>query len=199
MTRSRSTKSSSRGSRRCTRHAATAGLTPERERLADAHVRAVRPRGREAVARIRKTRLGEINQELAVAFTDFSNKVLADENTWVVLDLPSDLAGLPDRCAQPTRRRRTNGSSTGKWAVVNTRSSVDPFLSASSRRDLRENGLEGIQEPRRQRRRQRHQRDDREDRQAARRARGAPGLRVARALAHVRHDGQGPEGGPGAA
>src|SRR6185436_16214024 len=26
----------------------------------------------------------------------------------------------------------------GKWAVVNTRSSVDPFLSASSRRDLRE-------------------------------------------------------------
>jgi hypothetical protein len=43
-----------------------------------------------------KARLGEINQELAVLFTDFGNKVLADEDTWIVLDKPADLAGLSD-------------------------------------------------------------------------------------------------------
>jgi peptidyl-dipeptidase Dcp len=115
----------------------TAGLTPERERLLtrtyEQYVRAGAK-----LSPDQKKRLGEINQELAVAFTDFSNKVLADENTWVVLDLPSDLAGLPDSLRAAYKAAADERKLDGKWAVVNTRSSVDPFLSASSRRDLRE-------------------------------------------------------------
>ena len=43
-----------------------------------------------------KRRLSEINQELAARFADFRAKVLADENTWTVLERDADLAGLPE-------------------------------------------------------------------------------------------------------
>jgi peptidyl-dipeptidase Dcp len=85
-----------------------------------------------------KKKLGTINQELSVAFTDFSNKVLADENTFVVLDGPKDLAGLTDSLKSAYKAAGAEKKLPGKWVVANTRSSVDPFLAASSRRDLRE-------------------------------------------------------------
>jgi peptidyl-dipeptidase Dcp len=85
-----------------------------------------------------KQQLGAINQQLAQAYTDFSNKVLADEDTWIVLDKPEDLAGLPDSVKDGYRAAAEEHQLAGKWAVVNTRSSVDPFLTFSSRRDLRE-------------------------------------------------------------
>src|SRR5262245_47788057 len=113
------------------------GLTAEQKRLLtrtyDQYVRA----GAKLDAD-QKKRLGDINQELAVAYTDFSNKVLADENTWIVLESQKDLAGLPDSLRATYREAAKERGLEGKWAVVNTRSSVDPCLSASSRRDLRE-------------------------------------------------------------
>jgi peptidyl-dipeptidase Dcp len=115
----------------------TANLTPEQKRLLertyDQYVRAGAKLSPE-----QKKRLGEINQELSVAFSDFGNKVLADENSWVVLDKPEDLAGLPDSLRASYQEAAKENGLAGKWAVVNTRSSVDPFLAASSRRDLRE-------------------------------------------------------------
>jgi peptidyl-dipeptidase Dcp len=115
----------------------TAGLTPEQLRLLtrtyDQYVRA----GAKLSAD-QKKRLGDINQELAVAYTDFGNKVLADENTWIVLEKPQDLAGLPESLRAAYGEAAKEKGLPGKWAVVNTRSSVDPFLSSSSRRDLRE-------------------------------------------------------------
>jgi peptidyl-dipeptidase Dcp len=59
-----------------------------------------------------KQRLSDINQQLAARFAEFRAKVLADENTSTVAE-------------------------SGE-AIVNTRSSVDPFLTLSPRRDLRE-------------------------------------------------------------
>ncbi len=118
-------------------HADRASLTAEQKRLVertyDQYVRA----GAKLDA-TQKKRLGDINQELAVAFTDFGNKVLADENAWVVLEKEADLAGLPDSLKQSYAAAAKEKGLAGKWIVVNTRSSVDPFLSASSRRDLRE-------------------------------------------------------------
>jgi peptidyl-dipeptidase Dcp len=115
----------------------SAGLTPEQKRLLertyDQYVRAGAKLNAE-----QKKRLGEINQELAVAYSDFGNKVLADENTWIVLDGPKDLEGLPDSLRANYAEAAAERKLKGKWAVVNTRSSVDPFLAASSRRDLRE-------------------------------------------------------------
>lgn len=114
-----------------------AGLTPEQKRLLErTHDRFVRAGARLDAAQ--KQRLGQINQELAVAFSEFSSKVLADENTWVVLEKPADLAGLPESLRVSYKAAADERGLTGKWAVVNTRSSVDPFLTSSSRRDLRE-------------------------------------------------------------
>ena len=65
--------------------------------------------------------------------------MLADEDTWIVLDSEADLAGLPPALGLGLQGRgRPSARSPGKWAVANTRSSVEPFLTFSSRRDLRE-------------------------------------------------------------
>ncbi|CAN5891718.1 M3 family metallopeptidase [soil metagenome] len=84
-----------------------------------------------------KAEMGRINQELAVLFTDFGNKVLADENTWVVL-AKADLAGLTASQIASYKAAADERKLPGTWLVVNTRSSVDPFLTTSTRRDLRE-------------------------------------------------------------
>jgi peptidyl-dipeptidase Dcp len=85
-----------------------------------------------------KKRLGEINQELASLFSEFSNRVLADENTWTVLESEKDLEGLPASLVSAARSAAEERKLPGKWVIVNTRSSVDPFLTFSTRRDLRE-------------------------------------------------------------
>ncbi len=120
-------------------HAArdTAGLTDEQKRLVVlTYDRFVRQGAR--LTPPQKEQLGKINQELAVLFTDFGNKVLADEDTWIVLDSEADLAGLPDSLRASYKAAADERKLEGKWAIVNTRSSVDPFLSSSTRRDLRE-------------------------------------------------------------
>ncbi|MCC6903784.1 MAG: M3 family peptidase, partial [Polyangiaceae bacterium] len=83
-----------------------------------------------------KRRVGEINQTLAKAFTDFGNHVQADENTWVVLG-KDDLAGLPASLVQSYKAAAEEKKVEGH-AVVNTRSAVDPFLTFSEKRELRE-------------------------------------------------------------
>jgi peptidyl-dipeptidase Dcp len=85
-----------------------------------------------------KKRLGEINQELAVSFTEFGKKLLADEQTWIVLEKPADLDGLSESLRAAYKNAATERKLEGKWVVTNTRSSVDPFLASSKRRDLRE-------------------------------------------------------------
>ena len=115
----------------------TSGLTAEQKRLLERTYEQYVRAGAKLDAS-QKKRLGEINQDLAVAFTDFSNKVLADEDTWIVLEREGDLAGLPESLRAAYAEAAKERKLEGKWAVVNTRSSVDPFLSSSSRRDLRE-------------------------------------------------------------
>jgi peptidyl-dipeptidase Dcp len=85
-----------------------------------------------------KKRLSDINQELAARFADFRAKVLADENTWTVLHSEEDLAGLPASSIATAKAAAEERGLRGKWAIVNTRSSADPFLMFSTRRDLRE-------------------------------------------------------------
>ena len=85
-----------------------------------------------------KKRLSEINQRLAALYADFSARVLKDEETWIVLGR-DDLAGLSDSLVATYRAAaQERGLGADQFAVVNTRSSVDPFLTFSDRRDLRE-------------------------------------------------------------
>jgi peptidyl-dipeptidase Dcp len=85
-----------------------------------------------------KTRMAQINQELAKLYTEFSQKVLADENTFIVVDSEADLGGVPASIAAGFKAAADEKKLPGKWVISNTRSSVDPFLTYSSNRTLRE-------------------------------------------------------------
>jgi peptidyl-dipeptidase Dcp len=86
-----------------------------------------------------KARMSEINQELAGLFTKFGQNVLADEMDQVlVLKNESDLAGLPQSLKDAAAAAAESKKMPGSWVITNTRSSVDPFLTYSERRDLRE-------------------------------------------------------------
>ena len=135
-----------------------------------------------------KARLSDINQQLAAHFAEFRAKVLADENTWTVIERESDLAGLPASVAAAAKTAADERGLSG-WAIVNTRSSVDPFLTFSTVRRPSRTDLEEVQEPRRQRRRQRHQGDHWAHRQSACGASQAARLREPRTLAHAGYDG----------
>ena len=112
-------------------------LTADQKRLATRTYEAFVRQGAQLNA-VQKKRLSEINQELAAAFSDFATKVLADENTWTVLEGEKDLAGLPASLVSAAKAAAEERELTGKWVIVNTRSSVDPFITFSTRRDLRE-------------------------------------------------------------
>ena len=86
-----------------------------------------------------KKRVVEINQRLATLYTSFSQNVLADEEQYaVILESEADLAGLPDSVRAGAAAAAEARGQKGKWAITNTRSAMEPFLTYSSRRDLRE-------------------------------------------------------------
>jgi peptidyl-dipeptidase Dcp len=112
------------------------GLTAEQQRLVERTWQEFVRRGARLDA-TGKAELGRINQELAGLFAEFSKRVLADENTWVSIEHESELAGLPDSL-RGTYRAAAEERKLKGWAVVNTRSSVDPFLTFADNRELRE-------------------------------------------------------------
>ncbi|MCV4698553.1 hypothetical protein OFB92_36125, partial [Escherichia coli] len=79
----------------------------------------------------------EINQKLAVLFTKFGQNLLAEEGgQYVVLESESDLAGLPQSLRDSYASAAAAKKLTNALGVVlNTRSSVEPFLTYSDRRD----------------------------------------------------------------
>jgi peptidyl-dipeptidase Dcp len=86
-----------------------------------------------------KKRVAEINQRLASLQTTFMQNVLADEDGGtLLLEDGKDLAGLPPAVRAAAAAAAQARGHPGKWAILNTRSSVEPFLTYSSRRDLRE-------------------------------------------------------------
>lgn len=86
-----------------------------------------------------RRRIGEINTELATLGTRFMQNVLADEQAWhLILDGERDLAGLPASVRDAAARAAQDLGKPGLHAITLARSSVEPFLQFSARRDLRE-------------------------------------------------------------
>lgn len=86
-----------------------------------------------------KERLSKINKRLASLFTDFSQNVLADEQGYVTwIDNSADLAGLPPSVIAGMAAAAKERGKPDQWAVTNTRSSMDPFLTYAKNRGLRE-------------------------------------------------------------
>jgi peptidyl-dipeptidase Dcp len=117
---------------------AKAKLTPEQQRVTWLYytnfVRAGARLSPEA-----KKRLSAINQQLAGLFTKFGQNVLAEEtDQFIVLKSEDELAGLPPSLRDAAAAAAETKKQPGTWVIMNTRSSIDPFLTYSDRRDLRE-------------------------------------------------------------
>jgi peptidyl-dipeptidase Dcp len=85
-----------------------------------------------------KKRLAAINEELSTLYTTFSQNLLAEEEQITVLSSEPELAGLPTSVRASALAAAEARGMPGKWVITNTRSSVEPFLSFSQRRTLRE-------------------------------------------------------------
>ncbi|HEX8319369.1 M3 family metallopeptidase [Longimicrobium sp.] len=86
-----------------------------------------------------KARLSQINQRLAGLYTNFGQNVLKDEtDQFIVLRDTAELAGLPQSLRDAAAAAATARNMPGAWLINNTRSSIDPLLTYSTRRDLRE-------------------------------------------------------------
>jgi len=85
-----------------------------------------------------KKRTADINQRLAELYTSFSNNILADEENYVVYLNEDQLGGLSDSLKTSAKSAAIDRGQKDKWAITNTRSSMDPFLKYSTERDLRE-------------------------------------------------------------
>ena len=85
-----------------------------------------------------RERMTAIMQRLAELGTAFGQNVLADEKDWVLVLGEDDLAGLPDFLTGAAAREAKARGKPGHYAITLSRSSIEPFLTFSTRRDLRE-------------------------------------------------------------
>ena len=85
-----------------------------------------------------KVRYAAIQQRLATLHTAFGNNVLADEEGEVTYLDKSQLAGLPEGLVAAAAAAAKERKREGEYAITNTRSSMDPFLTFADNRALRE-------------------------------------------------------------
>jgi peptidyl-dipeptidase Dcp len=114
------------------------GLSPEQRRLTWLTYTNFVRRGAKLDAAAKK-RVAAINERLATLYTAFNQNLLAEETDYVtVLEKDADLAGLPASLRSAAASAAESRGQKGKFAILNTRSSMEPFLTWSDRRDLRE-------------------------------------------------------------
>jgi peptidyl-dipeptidase Dcp len=113
------------------------GLTAEQARVLERYHTGFRRAGA-GLDQTAKKRLTEITERLAALGTSFSQNILADEQAYTLrLDGEAELAGLPDFMREVLRSEAQERGLDG-YVITLSRSSVEPFLQFSSRRDLRE-------------------------------------------------------------
>jgi peptidyl-dipeptidase Dcp len=114
------------------------GLNAEQKRLLDrVHTQFVRAGA--ALDEAGKERLAAIAARLAELGTLFSQNVLADERAFMlVLEGEADMAGLPEAVREAAAEAANERGLEGKHVITLSRSSIEPFLQFSARRDLRE-------------------------------------------------------------
>lgn len=85
----------------------------------------------------KKERYAAINKELSRLYTKFANNVLHDEENYVSYLTKAQLSGLAEGYIKSAAKIATDKGQDGKYAITNTRSSMDPFLTYSTERELR--------------------------------------------------------------
>jgi peptidyl-dipeptidase Dcp len=122
--------------------AGRSGLGAEEARVAERY-HTIFVRAGAALDETGKERLKAINERLAAVGTSFSQNVLADESGWkLVLETPDDRAGLPDWLLSAASAAADERGLPGRHVITLSRSSIEPFLTFSTRRDLRERAFD---------------------------------------------------------
>jgi len=85
-----------------------------------------------------KEEYAAISKELSSIYTTFSNNVLHDEENYITYLTEDQLGGLPEDFIKSAANIASDKGEEGKYAITNSRSSIDPFLTYSTERELRE-------------------------------------------------------------
>ena len=85
-----------------------------------------------------KARYAAINKRLSELHTKFASNVLHDEENYVTHLTEDQLGGLPESLVKAAASAAEARGEAGKYAITNTRSSMSPFLTYSTERDIRE-------------------------------------------------------------
>ncbi|MCL2385172.1 MAG: peptidase M3, partial [Alphaproteobacteria bacterium] len=114
------------------------GLSAEQRQVLERyHIAFLRNGG--GLSRETKERLAAIQERLARLGTSFGQNVLSDEKDYLlVLESEADLAGLPASLIAAAAQTAADRGLPGSHAISLARSSIEPFLQFSARRDLRE-------------------------------------------------------------
>jgi peptidyl-dipeptidase Dcp len=111
-------------------------LEPQAQRVVDLTYKGFEMNGANLNAENKK-RYAVINKELSSLYNTFSNNVLHDEENYVTYLTKDQLGGLADGFIKSAAKIATDKGEDGKYAITNTRSSMDPFLKYSTERELR--------------------------------------------------------------
>jgi len=84
-----------------------------------------------------KSKYAAINKELSGVYTNFSNNILHDEESYPTFFTAEQLSGLPESYVKSSAAAASAQDKPDMYAVTNTRSSMDPFLTFSDERELR--------------------------------------------------------------
>ncbi|MDB5618233.1 M3 family metallopeptidase [Tardiphaga sp.] len=116
---------------------ATLGLTAEQMRLLERSYNRFHRSGA-GLDDVAKARMAEINERLASLGTSFSHHLLADEQDWFMEIGEDDTDGLPSSFVAAAKAAAEERGMAGRAIITTSRSSMEPFLKSSTRRDLRE-------------------------------------------------------------
>jgi len=117
---------------------AALNLSLEQTRVLERHWKGFVKSGAK-LAKPEQERLSAINETLAGLGAKFGQNVLADEKDWALfLDEGEALDGLPDFLKDAMAAAARERGHDGRYAVTLSRSIIEPFLTFSARRDLRE-------------------------------------------------------------
>jgi len=113
------------------------GLDPDQLRLLERRHREF-VRGGALLGPAERARMAALSERLATLHTLFGQNVLHDEKEWRLVLGPGDLDGLPDFVKSAAAEAARERGLEGRYVVSLARSSVEPFLTFSARRDLRQ-------------------------------------------------------------
>ncbi|MNR76442.1 Peptidyl-dipeptidase dcp [compost metagenome] len=114
------------------------GLTLEQERVLERHWKGFVKSGAK-LDKPEQERLSSIGEKLAGLGAQFGQNVLGDEKEWSLkLTDEADLEGLPDFLRDAMAAAAKDRGEADGYMVMLSRSIIEPFLTFSARRDLRE-------------------------------------------------------------